>query len=359
MKRWRIGLLGLAVSLLAIYFVLSQVDLPALRAALAQARWVYLLPSIAFLLLGLLTRAARWRLLLSGGLPYQRAFSIMNVAYLVNGVLPLRIGEVARIYLATRAQPPVPPFRTASTIVVERLLDLLAVVLLLLLALAGGPLPEQLRAAATASTLAALAGFAFLVLLAGRREWVQQVWGRVIGGSPACSAQGGALAARLSRWLDHFLDGLQPLATPGTLFMALAWTAVSWGFSAAAGYILMLTFYEHASLFAAFLYIAAAAFAIAVPALPANVGPYEASIIIALQAAGYGEPQTIAVAFAVLVHGVNLAVHAGTGALGFMQEGISLDQLSRGVREMRQARGEDDTGRTRTHHAGGDDARPA
>jgi uncharacterized protein (TIRG00374 family) len=358
-KRWRIGLLGVAVSLLAIYFVLSQVDVPSLRAALAEARWAYLLPTVVFLLLGLLTRAARWRLLLSNGLPFRRTFSVMNVAYLVNGVLPLRIGEVARIYLATRAQPPVPPLKTASTIIVERLLDLLAVVLLLLLALAGGPLPEELRAAATVSAIAALSGFAGLVALAGRRGLVQGILRRIMGVVPAWSADSGALAPRLSRWLDHFWDGLQPLAQPGALVLALGWTAASWGFSAVAGYILMFTFYEQASLSATFLYIAAAAFAIAVPAMPANLGPYEASIIVALRAMGYGEPQTTSVAFAVLVHGINLAVHAGTGILGFVQEGISLEQLSRGVREMRHSRGEDDDSGTRTHPAGGDDARPA
>ena len=88
------------------------------------ARYIYVLPTVVFLLLGLVTRAFRWQVLLSGDLPIGRTFSIMNVAYLVNGVLPLRIGEVARIYLATRATPPVPPMKTASTIIVERLLDL-------------------------------------------------------------------------------------------------------------------------------------------------------------------------------------------------------------------------------------------
>ena len=151
MKRWRIGLLGAVVSLLAIYFVLRQVDIAAFGKAVAQARYGYVLPTVIFLLIGLVTRAIRWRVLLSDGLPLKRAFSIMNVAYLVNGVLPLRIGEVARIYLATRATPPVPALKTASTVVVERLLDLLAVVVMLALALAGGSIPSEIRTFALAS----------------------------------------------------------------------------------------------------------------------------------------------------------------------------------------------------------------
>ncbi len=84
MKTWRIGLLGTIISALAIYFIYHQIDLPQLGAALATARYVYVLPCLLLLLLGLVTRAMRWRVLLDNGLPLHRAFSIMNVAYLVN-----------------------------------------------------------------------------------------------------------------------------------------------------------------------------------------------------------------------------------------------------------------------------------
>ena len=335
MKRWRVGLLGLVVSLAALYFIASQVNLNQLKDAIVGARYIYVLPTVVFLLLGLVTRAFRWQVLLSGDLPLRRTFSIMNVAYLVNGVLPLRIGEVARIYLATRATPPVPPMKTASTIIVERLLDLLSVVLMVVLALTGGSVPDPIRASALVSGMAALAGFSMLVVLASQRQLasrlLQQAFG-VIGRESDSS-----LAVRLTGWLDHFLDGLQPLTHPRALVAALSWTAVSWGFSAVAGYILMFTFYTQASWAATLLYIAGAAFAIAVPAVPGNLGPYEGSIILAISAMGYASPVGSAVAFAVLVHGLNLAVHAVTGVVGFIQEGISLEQLSRGVQEMRRS----------------------
>ncbi len=335
MKRWRIGLLGALVSLAALYFVASQVDVRAFQTALAQARFGFLVPTAFFLLIGLFTRAARWRVLLSGGLPLRRAFSIMNVAYLVNGLLPLRVGELARIFLATRADVPVPPLKTASTIIVERLLDLLAVICMMALALATGPIPDELRAAALVSAPLVVIGFIALVLLARNRSIAQQMLGVVTSRVPRWSADSGAPAQRLSRWLDHFLDGLMPLAQTRALLFALMWTALSWGFSAFAGYILMFTFYPQASWPATLLYIAAAAFAIALPAVPGNLGPYELSVVLALSAMGYTEGSTAA-AFAVVVHGINLAMHAGTGVIGFIQEGISLEQLSAGVQKMRQ-----------------------
>lgn len=319
------------MSALATLFIMSQFDAVEFITALSSARWVYVVLCGALLLLALLPRAQRWRVLLGGALPYWRAFHIMNVAYLVNNVLPLRIGEVARMYLAAQAKPPVPVFKTLSTVVVERLLDLLAVVLLLAFALVAGDVPVELRAAGGTAAIAALGGFLLLVFLASRHIFAERITRFLMEHIP--------LLARLKvdRWLANFLEGLAPIVAPNTLAQVFFWTALSWGISVAAGYILMFAFYERSDhLAVTCLYIASAAFAIAVPAVPGNLGTYEASIVLALNAFGFGINPTVAVAFAVVVHGVNLVVHSGAGAAGLIQEGISLERLSQGVQEMRQ-----------------------
>jgi len=333
LKRWRFGLLGAFISILAIYFIARQIDLTALGQALAKAQYIYVIPTLLLLAAGLVTRALRWQVLLSDALPLRRAFNITNVAYLVNAVLPLRMGEVARAYLATRADPPVPVLKSASTIIVERLLDLLAVMVLLGLALAGGPLPSELRAAAVFGIPALIAGFLVLVFLSRRRALAHRIVNAIVGRLPQRIS-----SRRLSQWLDHFLDGLSPLTQPRALFLSLLWTACSWGFSTVAGYILMLAFFPQASWVATCLYIAASSLVIAVPAVPGSLGPFELSILLALSATGYGEPHDTAAAFALVVHGVNLGIFAVTGLIGFIQEGISLGQLSQGVQEMRQGR---------------------
>jgi uncharacterized protein (TIRG00374 family) len=329
-RNMRIGLLGVLVSAFAFAFLARQVNPDLFLQALRTARYEYVVPCMAFLLAGLVTRALRWQGLLSGGLPLKRAFSIMNVAYLVNGVLPLRIGEVARAYLAARADPPVPVMKSASTIIVERLLDLLAVVVMTMLALTAGPVPPEIRFAAGFSAVAALAGFALLVLFASNRQLLHR--------SLRFFTERFPLLQRfpLQDWLNHFLDGLTPITQPRALVTAVGWTAISWTFSVIAGYVLMFAFFPEASWAATMLYIAAAALAIAVPAVPGNIGTYEASILVALAAFGY-EESSAAVAFAVMVHAVNLFNHASTGVIGFIQEGVSLEQLTTGVRQMQVA----------------------
>ncbi|MEO1166070.1 MAG: lysylphosphatidylglycerol synthase transmembrane domain-containing protein, partial [Chloroflexota bacterium] len=250
--------------------------------------------------------------------------------YLVNGVLPFRIGEVARVYLVSRTKNAIPVFETTSTIIVERLLDLLAIAVMVLLALALGPVPPEIQTASIAATVAALVGFAVLIALANWRDHSAKLVQRILTVMPFISEK---LAERLHAWFVQFLDGLLPLTKPSMLLLAVGWTAISWAVSIAAGYVLMFAFFEQGSLAATMLYIAAAAFAIALPAVPGNLGTYEGSILLALVFMGYDQTST-AVAFAVMVHAVNVFVHASTGVLGFIQEGISWQQLSQGVRNM-------------------------
>ena len=129
----------MVASLLALYFIASQIkDVRQMELALQSAHYGYVLLSLGVIVIGLFARGARWRALLGGALPFYRAFSITNVSYLVNGVLPLRVGELARAYLATQALPPVPVMKSIGTIIVERLIDVLAVLIILALALAAG-----------------------------------------------------------------------------------------------------------------------------------------------------------------------------------------------------------------------------
>lgn len=326
----KIGIVGTFVSLIALYFIATQLNLDLFWQAWQTANYWYVVPCMILLVIGLITRAFRWRILLNNELPFNRTFSIMNVAYLVNGVLPLRIGEVARVYLVSRTKQSIPIPTTTSTIVVERLLDLLAIVVMVLLALVLGTVPPEIRTASSIAAIVAVVGFVFLVILASKREKALALFVRILRIVPFFNRY-----TVIEDWVEQFLIGLIPLTKPRALFFAFTWTAISWAVSILAGFVLMFAFFEQGSLSATMLYIAAAAFAIALPAVPGNLGTYEASILLALTALGYEQSST-AIAFAVMVHAVNVFVHASTGVIGFIQEGVSLSQLTQGVQQMQQ-----------------------
>jgi hypothetical protein len=318
-RRWRAWLIGIAVSALAIFYIVLQLDMALLGEALANARYIYVLPSLALLALGLYTRALRWRGLLQNTLPPLRAFHILNVSYLVNGVLPLRLGEVARAWLASRAEPTLTIPRALSTVVVERLLDLLAVIGLIALA-ASAEIPE-LRAAAIAAAPLAFIGLIVLVLLAGNKVRALRLVDWFLAQLPFLRR------LHLDKIAGDVLDGFAALTRPAAFASAVGWTIISWFLSVAAGYVLMYAFWDTASWEATMAFIAAASLAIAVPAVPGNIGTYELSIIGALTPFGYSPPLETATAFAVLVHAANLLLYALMGGIGLWREGVTIGQL--------------------------------
>jgi uncharacterized membrane protein YbhN (UPF0104 family) len=183
-KHWRVLAVGALVSGVVIYLIARQIDFALLWESLRTANYVWIMPAAALSVAGLFTRALRWRVLLGRGLTLSRAFHIMNIAYMLNGVLPLRLGEVGRAWLASRGEDGVPVMRTASTIVVERLLDLLAVAVFIAIGLALGPVPDALRTTGVLTSIAALGGVLFLVLLANKRHWATALFERVTSGIP-------------------------------------------------------------------------------------------------------------------------------------------------------------------------------
>lgn len=323
---WRVGVLGLIISGVAAYLTLSQVNLSRLHHDLTNARYGYALACGAILMLGLLARALRWRALLDNRLPAASSFGILGIGYLLNSLVPLRAGELARVVLASGLRLPIPALTTASTIVVERLLDMLALLIVLALTLAAAPLPPEIRAAAVTAAPVVLLGFITLVILAHQRSLAERLLTAALGHviTPLRRFD-------LAAWALNFLDGLKPLAAPRKLLVVLGWTALSWGCTIAAGYTLMFALYDAGNWFTASLFIGVLAFAVALPAVPGNLGTYELAIVTVLQATGYGEPANLALAFAVLLHAVDIFVYILAGLYGFVQQGMSFGQLSRAI----------------------------
>src|SRR3990172_3810798 len=196
-KRWPSLVLGLAVSIAALAYLFRR-DLGGVRDELLGARYWAVIPCLALSVAGLWLRSVRWRVLLNERLSPNDSFHILNISYFINGVLPLRVGELARAALAARADPPVRVLTSLSTILVERLIDTLAV---FGLALALLPVGLEIGIAGMVLGVGAVIGVAVLAVFAARPGWAH---------SALTSA--GRLVPPLRRpalhdWLDHLLDG--------------------------------------------------------------------------------------------------------------------------------------------------------
>ena len=133
---------GVGVSALLLYLVVRGEDWHEIGAALATAHYSYIPAIVGVSLYSLLVRAQRWRALVQRALGRPQTlgpvFSATAISFMSNLVLPLRAGEVVRPYLLTRLSE-VPVSTAFATAVLERVLDMIAIlVLLMIVALISG-----------------------------------------------------------------------------------------------------------------------------------------------------------------------------------------------------------------------------
>ncbi|MBN2472244.1 MAG: flippase-like domain-containing protein, partial [Anaerolineae bacterium] len=133
MKRWRNIILGLVLSGVFLWVALRGLDWQSMGAILQTTRWGYLLVAMGIWSIGLGTRAIRWRVLLGNTVSPRATFHILNIGFLINNTLPFRVGELARAYLVGRSDAATSGWAALTTIVAERIIDMLAVVILLVL----------------------------------------------------------------------------------------------------------------------------------------------------------------------------------------------------------------------------------
>jgi glycosyltransferase 2 family protein len=325
MKRWQSLLLGIAISAITLIIALRGNDIGVLMGEFARGRYLYVVPVVLVVIFSLAVRGERWRALLLDRLSSAHAIHITNISYFLGALLPFRIGEVVRAYLTTRLDPPISMFTSFSSIVVERLFDLLTVAIIVLIAVViMQDVPAEIVAGTQATAIIAVVGMAFLTVLSVRRGIAHKLLELALRVLPFLKRFG------LVSVVDRILDGLAPLSSLRALVRVLGLNALAWFGSVFAAYIGLFVFYENPNWQAALL-------SVALPAAPSGVGTFQFAVIFALQVTGLigaGNPPERATAYAVLIHAINVLCYVGTGLVGIGQERVSLGEVIQSARVM-------------------------
>ncbi|HEX6386080.1 MAG TPA: lysylphosphatidylglycerol synthase transmembrane domain-containing protein, partial [Anaerolineae bacterium] len=201
-RQFWLGMLLSVTSLAVIFFFIRPAEI---LNALQSVRYAYLGLSILGILLFMIFRAVRWRFMLNNQVAWRQVFHIQNIGYMLTMILPFRLGDVARAVLIGNV-PPVTLGSGVSTMVVERVLDLLFIVTLLPFTLAGiRRLPEWMQEAALASGIVALGAIVVLIAAANQRPLAGRLARRLLTPISFLNTE------RWIRRLDDLLGGLSSL----------------------------------------------------------------------------------------------------------------------------------------------------
>jgi uncharacterized protein (TIRG00374 family) len=319
--------LALAVALVAVF--LRNADLWGVAAEIVRARPEWLTLSLVAVLVQLAIRAWRWQYLLEplGRTTFGSAFRATAVGFAASSILPARAGEFIRPYFLAR-QERMSATGAFATIILERLLDVVTVLILLAayVLLFGRDLTAVNPVAFAAVTWAgatagvgALTGLAVLFVLAGRPARLAELLRRLESMMPS------ALAGLLARVVEKFTHGLGAIRRPGRLIIALAWSFPLWLTIAFGIWAGALAFRIDVPYPGSFLLVALLVIGVAVPTPGAVGGFHEAFRIGATTFFGAGNQAAIGAA--IVLHAFSVGPYLLLGLFFAAQEGLNVSGM--------------------------------
>jgi uncharacterized protein (TIRG00374 family) len=299
-------IIGLVLSLGALWLAFRDMDWRAFKEALGQGDIAWILIASVVLLSAVPLRGLRWQIYLNPikKVPLRLTSEATIVGYFGNNALPFRLGEVLRSYfIARHTQAPIT--QVFGTVIVERIVDMLSILILLLLLPFVGAVPEALRQPILWVVIICVVLTIMAIWLARRTDGIPLIRGRL---KPLLdNLQLGFTSLRQGR---HYLALL--LATLGIWLL----------------YLMNIHIAQHAmglnlSLAETYLVLITTTLVLLIPAAPGFVGTFHAAVILAyvnILSVDLARAQAIAV----VIHAIGYIPYTIIGAILYFRSHLRL-----------------------------------
>jgi uncharacterized protein (TIRG00374 family) len=317
--------LTLAVTGALIVYAFWDVDLPELGRLLAGGNYRTLVPFLLLLTLFFALTALRWRIILRpvGSFTLRQVTPAMMIGFAGNNLLPAHLGEVVRAVVFGLRHG---CSRTAvlATLVLERLLDVLAILLLYVAAAATlHGMPESVHTGfrATATVLGALALGVLLFLAAPAR--FRGTWERLSRPLPGFLGRLGDKALRAAE------AGLGALRSPGAVLVLVGYSVAKWLMAAGMVWLSLWGYGLAVQPGLTFLVVAVGALAVTLPSVPGFFGVIQAAFVFALTP--FGVSREVALASSVYYLLAQWIPVTAVGLVFFVTTGLDPKRVRREV----------------------------
>lgn len=299
---------GVLVSIISIAAIGIFINPDDILNALQAANLVEVVLGALAIVFYMLLRAVRWQFMLNNTISLWQLFHIQNIGYMLTQLLPFRIGDVARAMLVGN-QEEVTTSQGLLTMGVERILDMLLMLLLLPLTLHAVPaLPAWLQNTAWVSGLLIGTTVFFLVLITRQQPFFLHIATFLLNLLPFLNT------AVWRQRLDNLLGELSSLLTWRKWLTLVLLSLITWLPIVLAYTRIMRAVHLQPTWETAVFVMCVGAFSVAAPSSPGQIGVFHAGVIAAM--ALLGLPAAPSAALAVLYHAVNFGVMVLLGLIG-------------------------------------------
>ena len=320
--RVQTSLLGLLIGLACLAILLRQVDLKQSWNTLGRLSGPFMLVPLAVFFVNLPLRALRWHLIFPVDTrpTFVACLAVLGIGNMANFLLPGRAGDLARCALVGERGTLAESTRTLATLAVEKVLDGLALLGMILFSIwALHPPPWVLQLVRIAALIFGTA-LVLLVALRYRTEVVVILIRRI----SACLHLS-SLERKFDGLLTSFTDGLSAVTSADRMLLLLILTAAIWITEAALIWGLAKALGLAVTLKSAMIASAVLGLGLMIPAAPGGLGTYELFGTEAFKLVGIAA--TSALALTVVIHAWVYIVNVAAGIALLAWKGISIAQL--------------------------------
>ncbi len=309
------------ISLIALWWAFRDIDWVAFKTALMAADSGLILLASAVLIIAVPLRGYRWGIFLRPikKISVRLTSEATVVGYFGNNVLPFRLGEVVRSYFLSK-EAHIPMSQVVGTVIVERLVDGVSILLILAFLPLTGTIPEVLRVPVLWGVALALIVGLVTFLIVRRREVP-------------------FLPGRFKTLADNLQLGFTSLRHGRHYLPLLITTVLIWFIFLISVHLGQLGLGLGLSLGQSYLLLVATSLVIAIPAAPGFVGTFHAAVILVLVNI-FGGDLAEAQAAAVVLHAVGFIPYSIVGAVIYVRFHLHL-------RDVKDIKVEPDQGATR------------
>jgi len=320
--------IGLAVAAATLWLTYRRTDLEALGRALAQSDWPWLAAVLPLLALSYVLRIVRWRILLSpvGRVSFRVASGPLLSGFMINSLLPGRVGEVARALLLSR-KTGISRASSMATVVLARLFDGLTLTAFTLLVLLSSwdSFSPGVRLGLAGAGVMYLAVLGVLVALRMWHERAAAVVARPFG------AISSGLAERVESILISFSEGLEVLRSAREVVQVTLLSGGVWLSLALSTVPALLSLRMEVAPLLPFLILVLAAFGMLIPT-PAGTGTVHYAVGVLLPAIA-GVADTRAKLLAIVFHASQFLPIIAAGLVAAAMEGLGAGEIGRYAEE--------------------------
>jgi len=307
------------ISFAGVYFAFKGENLGEIIHQIKQVSVMQFWLACFLITTSCIVRAYRWQLIMDPveRIPLYDVFAATMVGYFGNGVLAFRLGELLRAYSVTTGRK-MSTSQAFGTVILERILDMLMVVLVFILTIPWFPFEQDVIRYGLIGFSAVTLILLVAVFISSKIDLIKKM------GSWSLFQSG--LGMKIFSIIDKIFEGVTLIKKTNHFGMILFTSVLLWSFYFVVTFIVLNACGVPLGLIGTGILLVLGSVAIGIPALPGSAGTYDAGIKFSLMVV-FGIASDQALTYAIVSHAVSYFPLTLVGAIFFLLGSVSLKDV--------------------------------